>query len=125
VKIKNLLTQNIDKYGIINLIICVSIPAIMGYIIAENTYKDSDTYDYEEIKSTTSTTSSSTSTTTTTTKQCEAYPCPYNAVSGSSYCSIHKKGKTKKCAMCGTRIWDDETWCDDCLYESMLDAMGR
>ena len=49
-------------------------------------------------------------------KRCAASPCPNNAVAGSSYCSVHKSGKTKRCAQCGTAIWADETYCDSCLF---------
>ena len=28
-------------------------------------------------------------------------------------------GKTNKCAQCGKPIYDDETWCDDCLFGSI------
>lgn len=27
--------------------------------------------------------------------------------------------KTKKCLKCGAPIYDDETWCDDCLFGSL------
>ena len=80
---KNILTQNIDKYGIINLIIIVSIPIIMALIIADkqDVINTNVNYNYEE----------TTTTTTITTKQCQASPCPNKAEKGSSYCSIHKK----------------------------------
>jgi hypothetical protein len=49
-------------------------------------------------------------------KRCGATPCPNNAISGSSYCSVHKDGKSKKCIQCGKAIWADEIWCDSCLF---------
>lgn len=76
-------------------------------------------------KSSSSNSSSSSSSSGTSNKRCSATPCPNNAVAGSSYCSIHKKGKTKKCAKCGKSIWDDETFCDSCLYGSVIDSMNR
>ena len=37
--------------------------------------------------------------------------------SSSSYSSSSDK-KTKECLECGALIFDDETWCDDCLFGS-------
>lgn len=120
---KNIFKENIDKYGIINLIICVSIPIIIVIIVCGNGNFDS-TYTSQEEKTTTTSTTSTT-TKTTTNKQCQAYPCPNKAETGSNYCSIHKKGKTKKCAMCGKAIWDDETFCDSCLYSSVINSKSK
>jgi len=112
---KNIFTENIDKYGIINLIIFVSIPVILAIIIAgKYDFGNTNTHTYQQE-----------STTTTTTQRCQAAPCPNNAVKGSIYCEIHKKGKTKKCAKCGKAIWDDETFCDDCLYGSVINSMNK
>ena len=69
--------------------------------------------------------SSSSSSGTSSSKKCSATPCPNDAVAGSSYCSIHKKGKTKKCAKCGKSIWDDETFCDSCLYGSVIKSKSK
>ncbi len=110
---KNIFTENIDKYGIINLIIWVSIPVILAIIICGK-YDLGNTHTYQEE-----------STTTTSTKRCQADPCPNNAVNGSIYCEIHKKGKTNKCAKCGKAIWDDETFCDTCLYGSIINSMSK
>lgn len=110
---KNIFTENIDRYGIVNLIILVALPIIIALIIVSK----------QDINTTTS--SSNYNETTTTTQRCQAYPCPNNAVNGSIYCEIHKKGKTKKCAKCGKAIWDDETFCDDCLYGSVINSMNK
>lgn len=75
--------------------------------------------------SSSSSSSSSNSSSGTSSKRCAATPCPNDAVAGSSYCSIHKKGKTKKCAKCSKAIWDDETFCDDCLYGSVINSMNK
>lgn len=56
-------------------------------------------------------------------KLCAATPCPNKATNG-IYCSIHAKGKTKKCVICGKSIWDDEIYCDDCLFGSIDEAMS-
>lgn len=69
--------------------------------------------------------SSGSSSSSSSSKRCAATPCPNDAVAGSSYCSIHKKGKTKKCAKCGKSIWDDETFCDSCLYGSVINSMNK
>ena len=115
---KNFLTQNIDKYGIINLIIWVSIPVILAIIIyGKNDIPNNYNYDSQQ--------SSESTTTTTTKKRCKATPCPNYAEDGSDYCSIHKKGKTKKCAQCGKPIWDDEVLCDECLYGDIIKSKSK
>lgn len=112
---KNIFTENIDKYGIVNLVILVALPIIIALIIVSK----------QDINNTTSSSSYTNSETTITTKRCQASPCPNNAETGSNYCSIHKKGKTKKCAKCGKAIWDDETFCDSCLYGSILNSTKK
>ncbi len=112
---KNIFKENIDKYGIINLLIWVSIPVIIAIIIAgKYDFGNANTHTYQEE-----------STTTTTTQSCQASGCPKKAVKGSIYCEIHKRGKTKKCAKCGKAIWDDETFCDSCLYGSIINSMSK
>ena len=51
---------------------------------------------------------------------CAATPCPNYALTGSSYCEVHKSGKTNKCLECGTSIWADEIFCDTCLLDALL-----
>ncbi len=54
----------------------------------------------------------------------EAISSNYSSSSYSSSSYSSSSQKTKKCLECGAPIYDDETWCDDCLFGS-LDSGGN
>ena len=119
---KNIFKENIDKYGIINLIIWVSIPIIIVLIIE---YK-------QDISSTTSTSTSSSSNDSssysssnksftnkygTATTKCNHSGCNnYIASSGdTNCCTIH----SNKCGNCGKYIDEDALYCMDCIEKTL------
>lgn len=114
-KMKNIFTENIDKYGIINLIIWVSIPIIIALIItpkfSSNTSVSSDT----------SSSSSSSVTFTnkygTPTTKCNHNGCDRDIASSgdTNCCTIH----SNKCKNCGKYIDEDALYCMDCIEKAL------
>lgn len=105
---KNIFTENIDKYGIINLIIWVSIPIIIALIIVSkrninttsSTSNNSSTNNYEK-----------------STAKCRHTGCNRDiAPSGDTvYCTIH----SNKCKICGKYIDEDAQSCMECVEKTL------
>ena len=88
---------------------------IFEYTIDSIVYSEESNENDGDSDSQESTSSTASKPTSTQRKICAATPCPNVATDG-AYCAIHAKGKTKKCALCGKAIWDDEVFCDECLF---------
>jgi hypothetical protein len=107
---KNIFTENIDKYGIINLIIWVSIPVIIALmVLAPSSFNDSS--------NNSSSTSSFTNKYGSSTTKCAHTGCTrYIASSGdTNCCTVH----SNKCGNCGKYIDEDAMYCMDCIEKAL------
>ena len=109
------LTKNIDKYGIINLIIWVSIPVIIAIIVYGNC-------DFGNANTSSSSSSSLSSTYFTNkygtpTTKCKHSGCNRNiATSGdTNCCEVH----SNKCQICSKYIDEDAQVCMECVEKTL------
>ncbi len=112
------LTKNIDKYGIINLIIWVSIPVILAIIIVsmQNRTTSTSSSSSESSSYTTNDKNFSNKYGTATTK-CSHSSCDkYIAPTGDTNCCITH---SNKCGNCGKYIDEDALYCMDCIESTL------
>lgn len=115
---KNIFTQNIDKYGIINLIIWVSIPVILAIIIVpmQNRTTGTSSSSSESSSYMTNDKNFSNKYGTSTTK-CNHNGCNRNIASSgdTNCCEIH----SNKCKICSKYIDEDALVCMECVEKNL------
>lgn len=116
IKMKNIFTENIDRYGIVNLIILVALPIIIALIIVSK--QDINTTTSTGIPNSNSSTNSNTSINyENSTAKCRHTGCNRDiAHSGDTvYCTIH----SNKCKICGKYIDEDAQVCMECVRKKL------
>jgi hypothetical protein len=104
----------------INFVLIVLIIGLCSCASTTNESSDAPTINNSEVTSDNYSNTSSSYSDSSSKILCAATPCPNYAVTGSSYCAVHKSGKTNTCIECGKAIWADETYCDECLLGTNL-----